>query len=106
MDEDAAIEAGWRFFLSQQGDIPFAAIVAAIRAQCPRVGVESIRAEFKRRLREWCGPAVEGSGRPVEAPGRPGESLSTKLTEARLLARRWVAPRLSGGRPLREVVAP
>ena len=89
MDEDAAIEAGWRFFLSQQGDIPFAAIVAAIRAQCPRVGVESIRAEFKRRLREWCGPAVEGSGRPVEVPeaGTQGTRLRPRSRIAERVGR-------------------
>jgi hypothetical protein len=63
MDEEAAIEAGWRFFLSQRGDVPFAAVVAAIHARCPRVGIERIRVEFRRRLRGWY-----GSEHPVEAP--------------------------------------
>jgi hypothetical protein len=94
MDQNAAIEAGWQFFLSQQGDVSFAAVVAAIRARCPSVGVESIRAEFKRRLRGWCGPEhpveapEEGTrgarlrpgSRIVERVGRsPGFSLSTSL---------------------------
>jgi hypothetical protein len=94
MDEEAAIEAGWSFFLAQQGDVTFAAVVAAIRARCPSVGVERIRVEFKRRLRGWHGPE-----RPAEVseagirgaqvrPGRriaervrrsPGFSLSTGL---------------------------
>ena len=63
MDQNAAIEAGWRFFLSQRGDVPFAAVVATIQAQCPSAEVERIRAAFKRRLRGWC-----GSEHPVEAP--------------------------------------
>ena len=63
MDQNAAIEAGWRFFLSQQGDVSFAAVIATIRAQCPSAEVERIRAEFQQRLRGWC-----GSEHPVEAP--------------------------------------
>jgi hypothetical protein len=63
MDQNAAIEAGWRFFLSQQGDVSFAAVIATIRAQCPSAEVERIRAEFQQRLRGWC-----GSEHPAEAP--------------------------------------
>jgi hypothetical protein len=63
--ERAALEAGWRFFLAQQGDTPFAEVVATIRAQCPSVGVERIRAEFRQRLRAWCGLAVAEFERPV-----------------------------------------
>jgi hypothetical protein len=89
MDQNAAIEAGWRFFLSQQDDVSFAAVVATIRAQCPSVGVERIRAEFKRRLRGWCGPAVEGSGRPVEVPeaGTQGTRLRPRSRIAERVGR-------------------
>ena len=38
--EAAALEAGWQFLCREQGDVPFAAVVAIVQARCSRVGVE------------------------------------------------------------------
>ena len=62
--EDAAIEAGWRYFLREDMDVPFARIVELARNRCPGVEVACIRAEFDRRLRARCGLAE----RPAEVP--------------------------------------
>ena len=47
MDEDAAIEAGWQFLCCEQGDVPFAAVVAIVQARCSRVAVERIRQDIQ-----------------------------------------------------------
>jgi len=51
--EEAAIEAAWRWFRDNRDttDIPFAAVVAVVRARCPSVELKRIRFSFERRLR-------------------------------------------------------
>jgi len=57
--ERAALEAGWQLFLHHRGDIPFASIVAYVRARCPGVAAVRVRADFTRRFRQ------AGVGRPA-----------------------------------------
>ena len=47
-----AIEAAWHWFhRTMDEDVPFAAVVARVLAQCPDVDLERIRFEFERRLK-------------------------------------------------------
>jgi hypothetical protein len=81
--EEAAIEAAWRYLLSEDLDVPFSTIVAFVRAQCPEVSVKRIRAAFDRRLRARHGlerrselpeEVLKGTGAPAQnkrIDGRP-----------------------------------
>src|SRR5262249_23688157 len=53
LSEKAAIAAAWAWFRRHRDrdDIPFAAIVARVRARAPGTSVECIKSEFGRRLR-------------------------------------------------------
>ena len=64
-----ALEAGWRYFLSHQGDIPFASVVAYVRARSRGVAAARVRAEFTRRFRQ------AGVGRPA-VTAQPAALLS------------------------------
>jgi len=47
-----AIEAAWVWFhRTMDEDVPFAAVVARVRARCPDVELEHIRFEFAQRLK-------------------------------------------------------
>jgi hypothetical protein len=46
-----AIEAAWHWFCAMEKDVPFAVVVARVRARCPDVDLERIRCEFAQRLK-------------------------------------------------------
>src|SRR5262249_42298683 len=48
---EAAIEAAWLWLWEKDGELPFAAIVARVRTQCPNVTVAVVRAGFERRFK-------------------------------------------------------
>jgi hypothetical protein len=52
VDVERAIEAAWQWFVSNRDetDIPFATIVAFVRARCSGVDPAQIRAGFERRF--------------------------------------------------------
>src|SRR5262252_1734177 len=50
--EEAAIEAGWKFLCSKQGDLAFSEIVAFVRERVPGVDEVRVRDGFLQRLRE------------------------------------------------------
>jgi len=51
--EERAIAAVWSWFIRNRNrfDLPFATIVAKVRAQCSSADIERIKAEFARRHR-------------------------------------------------------
>ena len=52
LSEGAAIQAVWAWFLrNRDRDVPFAEVVARVRALAPGADVERIRVEFGKRLR-------------------------------------------------------
>jgi len=55
--ERAAIDRAWCFLCRNNGDVPFAAIVA----RCPGVDPALIRADFKRRFRHNPSASAGGS---------------------------------------------
>jgi hypothetical protein len=47
-----AIESAWIWFhRTMDEDVPFAAVVARVRARCPDVDLARIRSEFEQRLK-------------------------------------------------------
>ena len=62
---EQAIQAAWIWYCRNRdaADIPFAAVVARVRARCPGVKPECIRAGFERRFRRSTPlPQVLGGG--------------------------------------------
>ena len=49
--EEAAIGAAWRWFRDAKFDVPAAAVVARVRAQCPNIESARIRAAFEWRFK-------------------------------------------------------
>jgi hypothetical protein len=49
--EEAAIQAGWNWFVDAKFDVPAAAVVARVRAQCPNIESARIRAAFEWRFK-------------------------------------------------------
>src|SRR5262245_39889656 len=54
--ENEAIQAAWNFLWQKDGDLPFAAIVAFVRARCPGVDPAYVRAGFERRFKRRSAP--------------------------------------------------
>ena len=48
--EEAAIRGVWRLFVEAKFDMTAAEVMERVRAVCPDVTVEQVRAEFRRRL--------------------------------------------------------
>ena len=52
LSETAAIQAVWAWFIrNRDRDVPFAEVVARVRARAPGTNVERIKSEFARRHR-------------------------------------------------------
>ena len=65
MDVEQALEAGWRYLLHEEMDLPFAEVVRFVRSLSPEVTPARVRADFDRRLR----------ARHGLAPAPPEEAL-------------------------------
>src|SRR5262249_25154988 len=70
--EEAAIEAGWKFLCSKQGDLAFSEVLIFVRERVPGVDLVRVREGFLRRLRErggelWNDPAPDLSAPRVDA---------------------------------------
>src|SRR5262245_22812216 len=50
LTEEEAIEAAWKFLWQEEGDLPFAVVVAFARTQCPNVTAADVRAGFEKRF--------------------------------------------------------